>query len=48
LVLPEPLRPPLQIVRKDLIAIDDELINLLFPRRSKDPVKVPPPVESKP
>ena len=48
LVSPEPVRPPLEIVHKDLISIDDALINLLFPRRTKDPVKVPPPPEAKP
>ena len=48
LVAPEDFRPPLEIVRKDLIGTDDELIRLLFPRRSKDPVKVPPAAEAKP
>lgn len=48
LVSPEPMRPPLEIVRKDLIDVDDALINLLFPRRTKDRVKVPPPAEAKP
>jgi hypothetical protein len=48
LVSPEAMRPPLEIVRKDLIDVDDALINLLFPRRTKDPVKVPPPAEAKP
>lgn len=43
LVAPEALRPPLELVRKDLIDMDDTLINLLFPRRSKDPAKVPAP-----
>jgi len=35
------MRPPLEIVRKDLLAIDDELIQLLFPKRSKDPPPKP-------
>jgi hypothetical protein len=48
LVVPDPVRPPLQIVRQDLISIDDELIHLLFPRRTKDPEKVPSPPEVKP
>lgn len=43
LVAPQELRPPLQIVHKDLVDMDDELIRLLFPRRSKDPEKVPTP-----
>ncbi|HXR33129.1 MAG TPA: hypothetical protein VN830_05460 [Verrucomicrobiae bacterium] len=47
-VVPDPLRPPLQIVRQDLISFDDELIHLLFPRRTKDPQKVPAPPEAKP
>jgi hypothetical protein len=43
LVAPPDLRPPLELVHKDLVDLDDELIHLLFPRRSKDPQKVPPP-----
>jgi hypothetical protein len=48
LVAPDPVRPPLEIVRQDLIATDDELIRLLFPRRTKEPTKVPTPPEVKP
>jgi hypothetical protein len=48
LVAPEEVRPPLEIVREDLIDTDDALIHLLFPRRTKDPVKVPPAAEAKP
>ncbi|HTB93212.1 MAG TPA: hypothetical protein VK728_10305 [Candidatus Sulfotelmatobacter sp.] len=48
LVAPEEFRPPLEIVRKDLIEVDDGLIHLLFPRRSKDPEKAPPKAEVKP
>jgi hypothetical protein len=48
LAAPEEVRPPLEIVRKDLIDTDDALIRLLFPRRTKDPVKVPPAAEAKP
>ena len=48
LAAPEEVRPPLEIVRKDLIETDDALIHLLFPRRTKDPVKVPPAAEAKP
>ena len=44
----EDVRPPLELVRRDLIETDDALIRLLFPRRTKDPVKVPPPAEAKP
>jgi hypothetical protein len=46
--VPDPVRPPLQIVRQDLISLDDELIHLLFPRRSKDPEKAPAVPEAKP
>jgi hypothetical protein len=48
LVAPPEMRPPLGIVRKDLVDTDDELIRLLFPRRSKDPAKVPSVPEGKP
>ena len=48
LAAPEEVRPPLEIVRKDLIDTDDALIHLLFPRRTKDPVKAPPAAEAKP
>lgn len=48
LVAPEPMRPPLEIVHKDLLDMDDALINLLFPRRTKEPVRVPPSPEAKP
>lgn len=47
LVAPDVLRPPLELVHKDLIGVDDALIRLLFPRRTKDPVKAPP-AEGKP
>ena len=48
LVASEDVRPPLEIVLKDLIQTDDTLIRLLFPRRTKDPVKVPPAAQAKP
>ena len=32
-IAPEEYRPPVEIVRRDLAALDDELLNLLFPRR---------------
>ena len=41
------LRPPLEIVRKDLLNMDDELIQLLFPKHTKDPAKVSPAPEEK-
>jgi hypothetical protein len=40
IVAPLEMRPPLEIVHKDLLDMDDELIRLLFPRRTKDPEKV--------
>jgi len=48
LVAPEDVRPPLEIVRKELIDMDDALIRHLFPRRTKDPEKAPPAAEAKP
>lgn len=47
-VVPEEVRPPLRIVRQDLINADDALIALLFPRRTKDPTKIQPAPEAKP
>lgn len=47
-VVPDEVRPPLQIVKQDLIDADDALIALLFPRRTKEPTKVPPVPEAKP
>jgi len=49
LVAPDEVKPPLEIVHKDLLDVDDALISFLFPRRTKDPKKVPPPpLEPKP
>lgn len=42
-----PYKPPLQIVRQDLIAMDEELIRLLFPHRPADK-PVPPPEVKQP
>jgi len=36
LLAPAEYRPPLQIVRDDLSAMDDEVLRLLFPRRTMD------------
>jgi hypothetical protein len=33
LAMPEPLRPPMQVVESDLKAVNMELLKLLFPRR---------------
>jgi hypothetical protein len=48
-----PYKPPLQIVRQDLIAMDEELIRLLFPNRPADSKpgeagKPAPPAETQP
>jgi hypothetical protein len=48
LTVPDVVRPPLRIVRQDLIDLDDTLIRALFPRRTPEPQKVPPVPESKP
>ena len=48
LVAPEPYKPPLQIVRLDLIAIDDELLRLLFPLRPLNEKPAAPPTEKQP
>jgi hypothetical protein len=45
---PAPYKPPLQIVRQDLIAMDEELIKLLFPRRPADHHPPTPPPEKQP
>jgi hypothetical protein len=45
LVSPEGYKPPLQIVRLDLIAMDDELLKSLFPRRPLDKREAAPPPE---
>lgn len=56
LVAPLEYKPPLQLVRLDLIAVDDELLRMLFPRRPGDQPHadptgvnpVQPPTEKKP
>ena len=47
LAAPAPYKPPLQIVRQDLIAMEEEMIRLLFPHRPADK-PVPPPAEKQP
>jgi hypothetical protein len=46
LVAPPEYRPPLDIVRGDLSSMDDEVLRLLFPRRTMD-VPAPPPTSEK-
>lgn len=48
LAAPAPYKPPLQIVRHDLIAMDEELILLLFPHRPADTKPPAPPQEKQP
>lgn len=48
LAAPAPYKPPLQIVRQDLIAMDEELIRLLFPHRPADAKLPAPPQEKQP
>jgi hypothetical protein len=46
LLAPLEYHPPLQIVRDDLSTMDDEVLRLLFPRRTMD-APVPPPSPEK-
>jgi hypothetical protein len=48
LTAPPEVRPPLELVHQDILDMDNELIHLLFPRRTPDPEKVPPVPEEKP
>ena len=48
LVAPDPYKPPLEIVRQDLVAADDELLRLLFPNRPLNQKAPPPPTEKQP
>jgi hypothetical protein len=48
LAAPEQFKPPLQLVRLDLIAIDDELLRLLFPQRPLNEKATPAPPEKQP
>lgn len=45
LAAPSGFKPPLEIVRQDLIAIDDELLKLLFPLHPAKAQASPPPAE---
>jgi hypothetical protein len=47
-VAPAEYKPPLQLVRQDLIAFDDELLRMLFPRRPGEKPLTAPPPEKKP
>jgi hypothetical protein len=41
--VPEPYRPPLQIVKSDLLQIDKDLLHMLFPRRPGEKQTSPKP-----
>ncbi len=41
IIVPQEVRPPLQIVREDLLHIDDELIQILFPSPAKQKSSMP-------
>src|SRR5882762_3174612 len=45
LVSPEAYKPPLQIVRQDLIGMDEELLKMLFPHRPAERRAPTPPAE---
>ena len=48
LIAPTEFIPPLLIVRGDLAAMDDEVLRMLFPRRSIDPPQATTPSETLP
>jgi hypothetical protein len=48
LAAPEPYKPPLQLVRADLVAMDEEMIKLLFPHRPAEQHTPAPPAEKQP
>ena len=47
-VAPTEYKPPLEIVRRDLAAMEEELIKLLFPRRPADKKATAPATEKRP
>ena len=48
LAAPEPYKPPLQLVRADLVAMDEGMLRLLFPHRPADQRPPTPPAEKQP
>ena len=48
LVAPAEFKPPLQLVRKDLLTLDDELLRFLFPRRHENKLPAPASLPSAP
>lgn len=47
-VAPAEYKPPLRLVRRDLSAINDELLRMLFPRRPGERLVKPPAAEKQP
>jgi len=47
LVSPEEYKPPLELVRQDLLGMEEELLKMLFPRRPMEPHPPAPPAEKK-
>ncbi len=48
LVCPEAYKPPLQIVRRDLMGMNEELLKMLFPRRPVEQHAAAPPEKKQP
>ena len=48
LLAPPEFKPPLQLVRQDLLALDDELLRSLFPRKHEEKPPAPPPTSNPP
>jgi hypothetical protein len=48
LVSPEAYKPPLQMVRQDLMGMDEELLKMLFPHRPLEQHAATPPAEKQP
>ena len=47
-VSPDEYKPPLAIVRQNLLEMEEELLKMLFPRRPMEPHAAAPPAEKKP
>jgi hypothetical protein len=48
LAAPGPYKPPLQLVRADLVAMDEGMLRMLFPHRPADQRPTAPPAENRP
>lgn len=48
LVSPEAYKPPLELVRQDLLGMNEELLKMLFPRRPLEQRPAKPPAEKQP